>query len=121
LNYLGYILADKGQRLEEARVMIEKALDKHPDNGSFLDSLGWVYFRSGQSEKAREYIEKALQLIETESATLYDHLGDVLNDIGKSQNAIQQWERALELDDPDATPKQIENIRKKIQDANPMP
>jgi tetratricopeptide (TPR) repeat protein len=101
--------------------MIEKALDKQPDNGSFLDSLGWVYFRSGQSKKAREYIEKALQLIETESATLYDHLGDVLNDIGKSQNAIQQWERALELEDPDATPKQIENIRKKIQDANPMP
>ena len=114
MNYLGYILANRGLRLDEAKAMIEKALEQSPENGAFLDSLGWVYFRQGNYRKARYYVEKALQFEDT-SAAIHDHLGDIYHRIGMKRRAIQYWERALEMED--VTPGETEEILQKLQDA----
>ena len=61
LNYLGYMLADRNVRLNEALDMIRKAVDQEPTNSAFLDSLGWVYYRMNKLEEAEESLRRSLQ------------------------------------------------------------
>ena len=66
LNYLGYMLADQGEKLPEALKMIRQAVDLEPQNGAYLDSLGWVYFKSGQYTEAEENLRKANERMNTD-------------------------------------------------------
>lgn len=95
LNNLGYFLAERGERLPEALALIERAVAIEPLNGSFLDSLGWTQFKLGNTEKAREFLEKALTQ-SRRNPTLHEHLGDVLHKLGKLADARRAWEKALE-------------------------
>src|SRR5262249_35090610 len=61
LNYLGYMLADRGVRLEEAIKYVQTALEQDPNNGAYLDSLGWVYFKMNRLDLAEQYLLKAVQ------------------------------------------------------------
>lgn len=96
LNNLGYFLLERGERLDEARALIERAVSIEPTNGSFLDSLGWAHYKLGQLEEAREHLEKAIRYAR-HNPTIYEHLGDVLRDLGRHQEARQLWEKALEF------------------------
>ncbi len=96
LNNLGYFLLERGERLDEARALIERAVSIEPTNGSFLDSLGWAHYKLGRLEEARKYLEKAIRY-ERHNPTIYEHLGDVLRDLGRLQEARQLWEKALEF------------------------
>jgi tetratricopeptide (TPR) repeat protein len=111
LNNLGYFLAERGVRLDEARRLIERAVAIEPVNGSFLDSLGWVLFRLGEADKARITLEKAL-LHSRRSATINEHLGEVLQSLGRSAEAQRCFERALEYADE---PVQKERLRKRLR------
>jgi tetratricopeptide (TPR) repeat protein len=95
LNNLGYLLVERGKRLEEAFGLIERAVNLEPLNGSFLDSLGWAHYKLGRVEKAREQLERAV-VYARRSAALHEHLGDVLYDLGRAAEARRQWEKALE-------------------------
>jgi len=97
LNYLGYMLADKGVRLDEALKMIEEAVAQHPDNGAYLDSYGWVLFRLGQNRRALDKLEEALDFVQTD-AVVYEHLGDVHSALGQTLEAERYWRKALELE-----------------------
>jgi tetratricopeptide (TPR) repeat protein len=95
LNNLGYYLAERNARYNEALPLIEKAVSIEPLNGSFLDSLGWVQHKLGRLQEARGHLEKAA-LYARRNATVYEHLGDVLRDLGRLQEARRNWEAALE-------------------------
>jgi tetratricopeptide (TPR) repeat protein len=95
LNNLGYFLLERGERLEEALKLIERAVSIEPINGSFLDSLGWAHYKLGQLEQARAFLEKAASY-SRHNPTVYEHLGDVLRDLGRVPEARRHWERALE-------------------------
>jgi tetratricopeptide (TPR) repeat protein len=94
LNYLGYMLADRGVKLDEALGFIKKAVDLDPANGAYLDSLGWAYFRLGKYELAEDSLIKASQRIGTDP-TVQDHLGDLYQKTGRLKLAAVHWERAL--------------------------
>jgi tetratricopeptide (TPR) repeat protein len=94
LNYLGYMLADQNQKLDEALGYIKKALAVDPTSGAYLDSLGWAYFRLGKYEMAEESLLKASQKINTDP-TVHDHLGDLYQKTGRLKLAATHWERAL--------------------------
>jgi predicted Zn-dependent protease len=94
LNYLGYMLADRNIRLPEALEMIQKAVNKEPNNGAYLDSLGWVYYRMNRLPEAEENIRRAVDLV-PHDPTMHDHFGEVLFKAGKVREAITQWELAL--------------------------
>jgi len=95
LNYLGYMLADRGTHLEEALGYIKKAVELDPQNGAYLDSLGWAYFKLGNYDLAEENLRKASERIGND-ATVQDHLGDVYQKMGKLKQAAAHWQRALE-------------------------
>ncbi|MGH9570938.1 MAG: tetratricopeptide repeat protein, partial [Candidatus Angelobacter sp.] len=94
LNYLGYMLADRNTHLEEALNLIKRALDLDPQNGAYLDSLGWVYFRLGNYDQAEENLRRALEKTPND-ATVQDHLGELYAKTGKLKMAAMHWERAL--------------------------
>jgi tetratricopeptide (TPR) repeat protein len=94
-NYLGYMLADRGVRLEESVKYIEKALETDPNNGAYLDSLGWAYYKMNKLDLAELNLEKAVRRI-SDDPTIHEHLGHVYLQEGKKRQAQQEWERALE-------------------------
>jgi tetratricopeptide (TPR) repeat protein len=120
LNYLGYMLADRDVRLDEALKMIQRALELEPGNGAYLDSLGWVYFRQNQLQLAEDQLRKALEKIGTDP-TVHDHLGDVYAKAGKTRDAITQWQTSLKewekAASADADPQEIAKVTKKLEDA----
>ena len=94
-NYLGYMLADRGIRLQESVRYIQKALQMEPQNGAFLDSLGWAYFKLNNFDLAEVHLEAAAKRI-TRDPTIHDHLGHLYYQTGRKQQARDAWERALE-------------------------
>jgi predicted Zn-dependent protease len=113
-NYLGYMWADRGIRLEEARELLEKAVAREPRNGAYLDSLGWVYFRMGRLEKAQTYLANAKQR-EPDDPTIEEHLGDLSERQGDVANAIVHWERAIALkhEEPDRVRQKLARFARK--------
>jgi tetratricopeptide (TPR) repeat protein len=95
LNYLGYMLADRGQKLEEALGLIKKALELEPANGAYLDSLGWAYFKLGKYDQAEDNLIKASQHMGADP-TVQEHLGDLYQKTGRLKLAAAHWERALD-------------------------
>jgi len=94
LNYLGYMLADRNVRLDEALNMIKRAVELDPQNGAYLDSLGWAYFRMGNYDKAEENLRRAAEKTPND-ATIQDHLGELYAKTGQHKLAVAHWERAL--------------------------
>jgi tetratricopeptide (TPR) repeat protein len=111
LNYLGYMMADRGRNLEEALEMIQKAVDADPINGAFLDSLGWVYFKLNQLELAEHFLKRAVAFAAT-NATMYDHLGDLYYKTGRFQEAQASWTKGLQYADE---PGEASRIRQKLE------
>jgi tetratricopeptide (TPR) repeat protein len=95
LNYLGYMLADKGVRLPEALNYIKKAVDIEPINGAYLDSLGWVYFKLGEYELAEDNLRQAVERDQTDP-TVHMHLGDLYEKTGRIRLAAAQWQLSLD-------------------------
>jgi tetratricopeptide (TPR) repeat protein len=93
-NYLGYMLADRGVRLEESVKYIQKALQLEPNNGAYLDSLGWAYYKMDRCDLAEPHLEKAARLM-SDDPTIHEHLGHLYLRMGKDTLAAQEWERAL--------------------------
>lgn len=115
LNYLGYLLADRGEQIDEAIRLVQRALDLDPDNPSYLDSLGWAHFRRGNMEQAEKYLAPAAEAL-PHNSVIQDHLGDVLARRGRWQDAVTAWRRALDGDGEDIDRG---GIQKKIDDARP--
>ncbi len=97
LNFLGYLLADHGRDLDQARSLIQQAVSQEPDNGAYIDSLGWVYYRLGQLSAAREQLERAVRLTRGDPVVL-EHLGDVYRDLRMLDLARAQYRRSLAAD-----------------------
>ena len=95
LNYYGYMLADRGVRLEEATDFIKRALAGDPDNGSYLDSLGWAYYKQDKLEEAEDSLRQAAERVHND-ATILEHLGDVYARRGKLVQAAAQWQHAID-------------------------
>jgi tetratricopeptide (TPR) repeat protein len=126
LNYLGYMLADRGAKLDEALTLIKKAVDLDPTNGAYLDSLGWAYFKLGKYDQAEDNLNKASRSQHMGAdPTVQDHLGDLYQKTGRLKLAAAHWERALEewnktiaaevdQDDVAKVQKKLESARVKL-------
>lgn len=120
LNYLGYMFADREVNLEEALELIQRAVELEPNNGAYLDSLGWVYYRLGRLDEAERYLRLALERVPRDP-TVNDHLGDVLYRQGKIKEAIAQWQISLKEweagSKAELEPDEVAKIQKKLEGA----
>ncbi len=121
LNYLGYMLADRNQHLDEAQQLITKALEIDPQNYAYMDSLGWVYYHQNLLDQAADQLRRALDKVNNDP-TVHDHLGDVLLKQGKVKEAIAQWQSSLKTWNTspatsDADPADMAKVQRKLDDA----
>jgi len=120
LNDLGYMLADRNSHLNDALQMITKAIELEPNNGAYLDSLGWVYFRLGKLPEAEENLRKAL-IFTPRDATVHDHMGEVLMKESKVKEAVAQWEISLKewnaSSPADLEPAEVAKVKNKLDGA----
>jgi tetratricopeptide (TPR) repeat protein len=120
LNYLGYMLADKGTRVTEALKLIRKAVELEPMNGAYLDSLGWAYFKLGQYELAEENLLHAVERDRTDP-TVHEHLGDLYEKTGRIRLAAAQWELSLaefaKSAAVDVEPGDVAKVQRKLDSA----
>ena len=118
MNFVGYSWAEKGERLDEAEKLVRSAVDMDPDNGSYLDSLGWILFQRGDLPAAISTLERAEALAGPEP-TILEHLGDAYRRAGREADATKAWRRALQVLDEGAEPDlpgQRAVIEKKLRD-----
>jgi tetratricopeptide (TPR) repeat protein len=120
LNYLGYMLADRGIKLDDALTMVQKAVQLDPQNGAYLDSLGWVYFKMGQYALAEANLRKATERIDKDPQ-VHDHLGELYEKTGRLKLAASQWEQSLQeythTVPADAEPSDVNKVQKKLDTA----
>src|SRR5271157_1275699 len=128
LNYLGYMLADRDTRLEEALGYVRRAVALDPQNGAYIDSLGWVYYRLGNYDLAEENLRRASERIGNDP-TVHEHLGELYLKTGRLKLATTHFERALEewdktvpaevdTDEVAKTQKELETARVKLAKQN---
>ena len=129
-NYLGYMWADRGERLDEAGNLIKKAVELDPENGAYLDSLGWFYFKRGESEKALKELLRAQENIlredKRDDATVLDHIADTYSKLGKTPEALSYWQKALALEQEDKSliakiKEKIDAAKQKVTSGTPPP
>jgi len=108
LNYLGYMYADEGIKLDQAEKMIKKALKFVPDNSAYLDSYAWVMYKKGKYKDALEYQLKALEG-DSEDALLFEHMGDIHYALKDTIKAKYYWKKALELEPDNESVKEKSN------------
>jgi len=108
-NYLGYMWADHNMNLDEAETMIKRALEKEPNNASYLDSLGWVEFRKGKFDQALVNLLRAAKGTEHDDPVIFEHIGDTYLKLNRVPEALESWQKALALD-----PKN-KNLAEKIE------
>lgn len=109
MNYLGYMWADNNENLEQALELVRRAVALEPNNGAYVDSLGWALFRLGKLEEARRHLERANQLVPEDSVIL-EHLGDVYVALGDERRAREAYEHALAINDDE----NVEAVRRKL-------
>ena len=110
LNFLAYTYAEQGIKLDEAKNYIQRALTQKANDGYYLDTLAWIYYKNGEYHHAISTQQKALKII-TDDATMHEHLGDMFWKQGEKEKAIQQWQSALSLqpDTPSALQLKIKH------------
>jgi tetratricopeptide (TPR) repeat protein len=116
MNYLGYMWLDRGQHLDRAETLIRKANEMDPDNGAFVDSLGWLLFKQGKFPEALTELMRAEKLIrqdqpepEPGDAEIYDHIAQTYDKLGQRDKALEYWKHALDVK-PD-----VEAIRERAE------
>ena len=108
LNALGYTLTDRTDRHQEALTLIQRALELKPGDPFYLDSLGWVYYRLGELDKAEKYLREALQV--QPDVEFIAHLGEVLWEKGQQDEAMEVWQQGLQQDEEN--PLLLETMRR---------
>ncbi|MGC8548266.1 MAG: tetratricopeptide repeat protein [Acidobacteriaceae bacterium] len=131
LNYLGYLLANRGKDLPRALALIQRAVKLDPMNYAYLDSLGWAYFKLGNYAEAEKNLRQACDRDSTDP-TVHDHLGQLYAKMGQLKLAAEQWELSLKefahTLPADAEPgeqarvqKQLDQVRIRLAKESPAP
>jgi tetratricopeptide (TPR) repeat protein len=125
-NYLGYMWTEHNMHLSEAEEMIKRALQSEPNNGAYLDSLGWLEFRQGKFEQAQADLVRAGQNMSHDDPVVFDHLGDTYLKLNRVPQALESWQKALNLDPKNKKlAEKVDNAKTKMSkgqspNANPI-
>ncbi|MGB6431206.1 MAG: tetratricopeptide repeat protein, partial [Candidatus Acidiferrales bacterium] len=117
LNYYGYMLADRGLRLDEATSLIQRALAEDPNNPAYLDSLGWAYYKQNKLPDAEQWLRKALSF-DGNDPTILLHMGDVYAKSGQTDLAVAEYQKSLDewhhVPPADVEPDRVAEVEQKL-------
>ena len=119
-NFLGYMWADRNMHLDEAEEMIGKALELEPDNGAYLDSRGWLYYRKGKYEDALRDLLRAAQILTRDDPVVFEHIGDTYAKLNRVAQALEYWQKADALSPGNKTlAEKIESTKTTLSKSEP--
>jgi tetratricopeptide (TPR) repeat protein len=119
-NYLGYMWVQQNAHLEEAEAMIKRALQSEPNNGAFLDSLGWLEFRQGKLDQALADLLQAAKNVTRDDPVVFEHIGDTYLQLKRVPQALEAWQKALALDPQNKTlAEKIESTKTMMSKSEP--
>jgi tetratricopeptide (TPR) repeat protein len=119
-NYLAYMWAEHGTHLDEAEQMIKLALQADPNNGAYIDTLGWLEFRQGKFDQALSDLLRAAQKLTREDPVVLEHVGDACAKLNKPAQALDAWQKALNLDPQNKKlADKIDNAKTKMSKGQP--
>lgn len=119
LNFLGYMMAEEGRNLDEAEDLIRRALKIQPENGGYLDSLGWLYFQKKQFKRALEVLERAVHF-DPDEGVIWEHLGDAHLALGDKKKALENYKAALERKNERRDQERIQKKFESLKSAVPV-
>jgi tetratricopeptide (TPR) repeat protein len=120
-NYLAYMWAEHDIRLDEAEQMIKLALQADPNNGAYIDTLGWLEFRQGKFDQALVDLLRASQKLTREDPVVFEHIGDAFAKINKIAQALDAWQKAFNLDPQNKKlGEKIDNAKTKMSKGQPL-
>lgn len=96
-NYVGFMWADHNMHLDEAEDMVGRALQFDPNNGAYLDTLGWVHYRKGKFEEALAELLRASENLAKPDPIVFDHIGDTYSKLNRLNQALDFWQKAMAL------------------------
>ncbi len=102
-NFLGYLWVDRGENLEAAGQLIRQALLAEPNNGAYLDSLGWYYYKTNRFDLALKQLLRAAENLEKDDPVVFEHIADTYLKLGNKDQALEYWQKALKLDEGNKT------------------
>jgi tetratricopeptide (TPR) repeat protein len=114
-NNYAYYLALRGKNLQRAKELSKLTIEKEPDNATYLDTYGWVMFKTGKVNEAKDFIERAIRKGGFNNAEVIQHYGDIMNALNRCKEAIEAYERVVEIDSTYILDKKIEVLKKKCQ------
>jgi len=97
-NYIGFMWAEHNLHLDEAEEMVGRALQLDPNNGAYLDSLGWVFYRKGKYEEALNELLRATQSLTRDDPIVFEHIGDTYSKLNRIPQALEYWQKAIALE-----------------------
>ena len=109
LNYLGYMWAEHGTKLQKALELIEKAVKAEPKNAAYLDSMAWVLFKLNEPKEALPYALQAVEFCEPPDATVFDHVGDIYAALKELDKAREAWRKSLALEPNEEVRKKLDS------------
>jgi tetratricopeptide (TPR) repeat protein len=110
-NFYGYTLAEKGEELDLAEKLLNKALEKEPQNGYYLDSFAWIRFKKGYFQEALKILQRAVEKA-GDDAVIWEHIGDTYQKLSKPENALEAYQKSLSLDPGSASVNEkVEKIK----------
>ncbi|MDQ6938976.1 MAG: tetratricopeptide repeat protein [Verrucomicrobiota bacterium] len=120
-NFIGYMWVEHNLHLEEGEEMIKKALELDPNNGAYLDSLGWLNFRKGKFEEALNNLQRAVTSLNRDDPVVFEHLGDVYAKLNRVPQALEYWQKASALDPENKSlADKIESTKTKMSKGEPQ-
>jgi tetratricopeptide (TPR) repeat protein len=119
-NYLAYMWAEHSMRLDEADQMIKLALQADPNNGAYIDTLGWLEYRQGKFDQALVDLLRAAQKLTHDDPVVFEHIGDTFAKINKIAQAVDAWQKAFNLDPKNKKlSEKIDNAKTKMSKSQP--
>jgi tetratricopeptide (TPR) repeat protein len=119
-NYLGYMWAEQNTHLDEAESMVRRALQIEPNNGAYLDTVGWIEFRQGKFEQALNDLLRAAQNMARDDAVVFEHIGDTYMKLNKAPQALEAWQKAATVDPQNKKlADKIDNMKTKMSKGQP--
>jgi tetratricopeptide (TPR) repeat protein len=119
-NYLAYMWAEHNMHLDEAEQMIKLALQADPNNGAYIDTLGWLEFREGKLDQALIDLLRAAQKLTRDDPVVFEHIGDTFAKMNKTAQALDAWQKALNLDPKNKNlSEKIDNAKTKMSKGQP--
>jgi tetratricopeptide (TPR) repeat protein len=119
-NYLAYMWADHNMRLDEAEQMIKLALQADPNNGAYIDTLGWLEYQQGKFDQALVDLLRAAQKLTRDDPVVFEHIGDAFAKMNKMAQAVDAWQKALNLDPKNKKlSEKIDNAKTKMSKGQP--